>query len=303
MPPRPRGLPPPHELAGRIEEAKTTARLLVQTIQSTPMNELLANDLVREFADRARSAQKSIQGYMNAENPHPDDDTMLTLIETSEQLGVAMTKHQRAVLQARKATGGATPSPQLQDNRTSYMAGGENVYGASHPPQPQQHFQTNLSPPVSNGYGRSSPVNEQFVAPPGPPPGRTMNNQQSNYQTQPSQYTGPTTAANYQGTENPFSDAAGYETQPQQHQQQQHQQNYSLFGRGPNQPPQRPDSTSNPYGQPDTEDLYSQSQAPPQRPGVANQGFVPTPSYMHRQDSAAANITMHGASPPSGPQR
>jgi len=42
---------------------------------------------------------------MVAENPSPDNDTMLTLIETNEQLALAMTKHQRAILQARKVLG------------------------------------------------------------------------------------------------------------------------------------------------------------------------------------------------------
>ena len=105
-----RGLPPPLELSGRIEEARTSAKLLLQLVQSTPPTELLSNELVKEFSERCVSAQRSIQGYINCDNPPPDDDTMLTLIETNEQLSLAASKHHRAVLQARR-TLGPTPSP------------------------------------------------------------------------------------------------------------------------------------------------------------------------------------------------
>lgn len=103
-------LPPPTELAGRIEEARTSAKLLLQFVQSTPPNELLSNELVKEFAERCTTAQRSIHGYIACDNPPPDDDTMLTLIETNEQLSLAASKHQRAVLQARRLIG-ASPSP------------------------------------------------------------------------------------------------------------------------------------------------------------------------------------------------
>lgn len=109
-----RRLPPPHELSTRIEEAKTSASLLAQVVQSTPPSELLANELVREFADRCQSASRSIQAYMIAENPGPDNATMETLIETNEQLSKALNQHQRGVLNARRILGlngesGTTP--------------------------------------------------------------------------------------------------------------------------------------------------------------------------------------------------
>ncbi|KAF1947473.1 hypothetical protein EJ02DRAFT_90685 [Clathrospora elynae] len=105
-----KGLPPPVELAGRIEEARTSAKLLLQLVQSTPANELLGNELVKEFAERCTTAQRSIHGYIACDNPAPDDDTMLTLIETNEQLSLAASKHQRAMLQSRRLIG-ASPSP------------------------------------------------------------------------------------------------------------------------------------------------------------------------------------------------
>ncbi|KAI9847418.1 MAG: hypothetical protein M1838_000913 [Thelocarpon superellum] len=95
-------LPPPHELVSRIEEAKTSANLLLQVVQSTPTSEVLQNDLIAEFAQRCASASQSIQSYIHSDDPTPDDDTLLTLIETNEQLSLAMSRHQRAVLQARK---------------------------------------------------------------------------------------------------------------------------------------------------------------------------------------------------------
>lgn len=98
-------LPNPTELASRVEEAQTSAKLLIQVVQSTPPSELSGNDLIKEFADRCQSASKSIQAYMSAENPSPDNATMETLIETNEMLGKAMTTHHRAALQARKIMG------------------------------------------------------------------------------------------------------------------------------------------------------------------------------------------------------
>ena len=88
---------------------------------------------------------------MIAENPSPDNDTMETLIETNEQLSKAMSQHQRAVLQARKAAGlngGITPPLQVES-------------GFVPPPGPPP----NLSKP-------SAPVRKAVgTAPQIPPPG------------------------------------------------------------------------------------------------------------------------------------
>ena len=102
---RPRGLPPPLELAQRVEEARTSAKLLSQVVQSTPPNEVLGNELIKEFVERCQSATRSMQDYIHSDNPAPDEDTLLTLIETNDQLATAISKHQRALLQARRATG------------------------------------------------------------------------------------------------------------------------------------------------------------------------------------------------------
>lgn len=125
---RTKALPPPHELASRIEEAKTSAKLLTQMVQSTPSHEILGNELLKEFADRCQSASRSIQAYISAEDPAPDADTSLTLIETNDQLSMALSKHQRAVLQARKAMG-LSPSP----GQNGASSEGEQQRGVSPP--------------------------------------------------------------------------------------------------------------------------------------------------------------------------
>ncbi|KAI0434806.1 hypothetical protein F5Y09DRAFT_294866 [Xylaria sp. FL1042] len=99
---RSRGLPEPVELAGRLEEARTSAKLLQQVVTNTPPGEVLDNDLIKEFAERCQSASRSIQGYMTSDNPVPDNETMEALIDTNEQLQTALNLHQRAMLNARK---------------------------------------------------------------------------------------------------------------------------------------------------------------------------------------------------------
>ena len=113
---KPRGLPPPAELAQRVEEAKTSAKLLSQVVQSTPPAEVLGNELIKEFVERCQSASRSVQSYIHSNNPPPDEDTLLTLIETNDQLATALSRHQRAMLQARRATG--TPSPNPPPNQS-----------------------------------------------------------------------------------------------------------------------------------------------------------------------------------------
>lgn len=139
---RPRGLPPPAELAQRVEEAKTSAKLLSQVVQSTPPNEVLGNELIKEFVERCQSAARSMQDYVHSENPAPDEDTLLTLIETNDQLATAMSKHQRALLQARRATG------------VSPLSTGSGPYEAP-------------AAPVTTS---SEPRNGLFTSPPGPSP-------------------------------------------------------------------------------------------------------------------------------------
>ncbi|KAK5945758.1 hypothetical protein PMZ80_002966 [Knufia obscura] len=354
----PRGLPPPDELAARIEEAKTSARLLVQMVQSTPPNELLGNELIKEFAERARQAHKSIQQYMACESPAPDENTMLTLIETSDQLNISMSKHQRAMLQARKSAGLATPSPQPPSNQQDPFstAAMQNALPPHQAPLPQQHEQPRYNQYEShdlynNAAARVSPIEQSdhaFMPPPGPPPSQRQQPQSTTPQpnTYPQPYEQPydqhdpspvspprthersnSAAQAYGVPENPFADdnactaptgppPSQKQTQSPPHSPQSRrrsQDSYSLFNRAAGQlrsPDSPPQSRSN---RPITAELDASSYPVPPaqadrgagtsngvgetRPGY-NAGWQPTPSFMHRQESSEAHITMSGASPP-----
>ena len=132
-------LPSPSELSQRVEEAKTSAKLLTQLTQSTPPGEVLNNELLKEFADRCASASRSMQNYIHSDSPAPDEDTLLTLIETNDALAGAMSRHQRAVLTARKVTG-VSPAPQQATND----GGGGGIFNG--PPPPQQYQQPPSQP-------------------------------------------------------------------------------------------------------------------------------------------------------------
>lgn len=251
-----RGLPSPVELAGRIEEARTSAKLLLQLVQSTPPHELIDNDLVKEFAERCTSAQRSIQGYIACDNPAPDDDTMLTLIETNEQLSLAASKHQRAVLQARRAIG-ASPSPPAQ--QTSSIP----------PPPAVPNAPTGVSPGPyeSPTLPRRSDVPSPMESVPRDPYDPLPN-------TVP--YGAPPTQAPHDSGL-PASLQAAPNRQisaPQQQEENPFADHYTSTYTPPTNP------RSNGYG--GSPDSY-------------HPGYQSTPSYIHRQESSANNLTMHGA--------
>ncbi|KAG9570894.1 hypothetical protein KCU71_g922, partial [Aureobasidium melanogenum] len=176
--PQPNVLPTPQELASRVEEARNTARILLQLLQSTPPEQVLNQDLIKEFSDRCLAAQRSMQEYINCTAPPPDDDTLLTLIETNEQLSLAISRHQRAVLQARRILG-HSPSPALGSNNPfAPPALGPNNPFAHPPTQPQSAPQQQSLQPSSlvnsanpnSTYSPVSPVNDTFSPPPVLPP-------------------------------------------------------------------------------------------------------------------------------------
>ncbi|KAF2757129.1 hypothetical protein EJ05DRAFT_477353 [Pseudovirgaria hyperparasitica] len=190
---RSRTLPPPTELAARIEEARTSAKLLLQLVQSTPPNEVFSNDLIKEFADRCQSAHKSIQGYINCDSPPPDDDTMLTLIETNEQLSLAASKHQRAVLAARRALG-MSPSP----NNSGVITPLQQI--SSPPPQQEIKDLPHLPPVIQT---------EPIMSTSSPPPLQQPKPQHAHQAFSPSLQTAPQhQPADGSSTEDPFSDDA-----------------------------------------------------------------------------------------------
>ena len=266
---------------------------------------------------------------MNAQNPAPDPDTMLTLIETNDQLNIAMSKHQRSVLSARKAAGLATPSPapEAQQPPTSMPQHipGQNVYGKGQPQQaPPDHGPYSASPPRRQATIPTpvSPLRREeednFAPPPGPPPSRAPAPQQQSQHQAPSpsspydfssagsfsnQFSAPqqapsvptrsaarppshvySSSADYGVAENPFADDAYGPGSPQKPTAQASEPNENAVSR----PPQ----------------VYSGDQYPQEMPsehsrrGPYNANYQSTPSYLHRQESSADHLTMHGGGPP-----
>jgi hypothetical protein len=152
----------------RIEEARTSANLLLQLIQSTPPSELLQNDLITEFSGRCQVASRSMQLFMKAENPAPDNDTMLTLIETSDQLSLAMSKHQRAVLQARKVMGhDGTNTPVMSTSNNGSSTGPFAPPAGPPPTSGNSHNEGSLY--ARHDSDNISDVSNPFADPPAPP--------------------------------------------------------------------------------------------------------------------------------------
>ena len=254
-----KGLPPPTELAGRIEEARTSAKLLLQFVQSTPPNELLGNDLVKEFSERCMSAQRSIQGYINCDNPGPDDDTMLTLIETNEQLSLAASKHQRAVLQARRQQG-TSPSPPLSTLNSSAFpppaAPAAVPADTYNPPSLPARTEAPVLPPVDMGSRGQTPTGYKNDDPTLPSSLQAGSNR-------------PGASSYPEPDDNPFAD-----------------HHTSGYAPPPGAPPRRVS---------DENDRPSEGLGQTGLPSSYNPGFQSTPSYLGRQESSGNNGTMHGA--------
>jgi hypothetical protein len=316
-----RGLPEPVELAARIEEAKTSAKLLQQLVQSTPPAELLGNDLVKEFADRCQTAQRSIQGYINCDNPHPDDETMQTLIETSEQLSLAASKHQRAMLQARKTANASPPQgayppgvgpPVGNTGFSSEAASPSSNYAPS-----DSHPLTAYSPPPVAPPSMQEPYSPPPLAPPSmqnayspppiPPPSMQANLHQRDLDSKPTTSTGLSSHPPHipqqsfdDEHENPFSDDHGRhssdeENDPYHHPQPKNPATSSTLATVGARPLPLRDAESWRDSIPEEASNDGHSVSSPQ--------FVSSPSYVQRQESAEGNLTMHGAVSPDGPNR
>ncbi|TID18080.1 intracellular protein transport [Venturia nashicola] len=344
---REHGLPPPAELAARIEEAKTSAKLLQQLVQSTPPNEIQDNDLIKEFSERCQTAQRSVQGYINSTDPPPDDDTMQTLIETSEQLSLAASKHQRAVLQARRAVASVSPpaqnayAPPVGAPTGPSMAMGQNT-----------GYSSSTSPPSSTFVPNVALQESAYSPPPVPPPSMRANHdrRQSDHEVPSSQSAGtssppamapPSSRAPQLSAparpaplelptpqyDNPFSDrheshpqpsASAYSisdnprplsriTEPQTPSNRSEYDEYddpyhaptptqsTLATVGARPAPRQQDTVENWRREIDTS-------SPPRREGESyHPGYQSTPSYMQRQESSEAHLTMHGGAIPPTP--
>lgn len=252
-------LPGPDELANRLEEARTSAKLLTQVVACTPPAEVLDNDLIKEFADRCLSASRSIQIYMTAQDPGPDNETMENLIDTNEQLQQALNQHQRAVLSARKTLGigdrsqnpSPTPPPEVNGSSRPSMQDDYSSGSASlAPPLSGQR-------PAQNGKGKGKETagfDDYVPPPPGPPPGRPP-------------VPGPSRSANItpnppEVPDDPFRDP---------------ELKYGRVGASGKAPAR------------DDEPRFAHE---PFHPGFSNK---PTQSYLGRQDSAFDKVQMHGA--------
>lgn len=316
---RSRQLPPPVELASRIEEAKNTAKILLQLIQSTPSEEILSNDLIREFAERCQSAQRSMQGYINCDTPPPDDDTMLTLIETNEQLSLATTRYQRSVLNARRALG-ISPSPNADTTNTASgpyappavppPTQNENLFASNSPQQPpgsdsafgdrDESYQPPMGPPpgrTDSGSAFGSP-NESYQPPPGPPPAMLarLNSREGQSPTQshsPISPNQPPRLPSMDQPSDPFADPV------------EHDQNAAPLAYTSETTVAAQHPANRPHSQ--TFNIDAEPQYAPghvleassnynERPGLGSTfAGGATPSYMGRQASAANGLTMHGA--------
>lgn len=149
-------LPSAGELGARMEEAKSSAKLLQQLLQSTAASEVQTNDLITEFGQRVWAAQKSMRQYMNCTDPAPNKATLEQLIQTSELLSVAASKHQRALLHSRQQYGDMTaPSP--IDQRVS------DVSAQSRPQQYQDRDTTMIRPALESDIPSIAAFHQWYV--------------------------------------------------------------------------------------------------------------------------------------------
>lgn len=131
------------------------------------------NDLIKEFADRCTSASRSIQNYMSAEDPAPDNDTMESMIDTNEQLQAALSLHQRALLNAKKQLGVGTPAS--EDPSPVLAVPQPNGAGSSRRPSPasaapdsdDDYYEPPPMPPRGNGKGKEREYDNLMAGPSG----------------------------------------------------------------------------------------------------------------------------------------
>jgi hypothetical protein len=227
------------------------------------------NELIHEFADRCLSASRSIQSYIVADQPAPDNETMLTLIDTNEQLSMAMSKHQRAVVNARKVMGiGNDPGVGPGNQQQPPLPSPGNIPPPKGPPPQQVDASSSQSQSKSTRKGlggflgrkkdkKSTSEEETAQVPSIAPPKKNAAVSAGSVAA-----TIPPSPLSTEHPEDPFRD--------------------------PNvDPPQGP-----PPGDRGPEDEFSGLGMEPYHPG-----FNPTQSYMGRQDSSLNNATMHAAVP------
>ncbi|CAK7263708.1 hypothetical protein SEPCBS57363_000707 [Sporothrix epigloea] len=98
-------LPKPSELRRRLREAKTTAGVLADVVNTTTPVALLKHDLAEDLSSRCRRATNQVLEYMNTRDPIPDNFEMADLLATHEVLEQSLHHYHRTVLEARKSLG------------------------------------------------------------------------------------------------------------------------------------------------------------------------------------------------------
>lgn len=262
-----------------MEEARTSSKLLEQVVACTPPSEVLSNDLIKEFADRCLSASRSIQGYMVADDPPPDNDTMESLIDTNEQLQQALNQHQRAVLNARKQLGlgerSNDPSPAPPDGAQQPARASPALPGWPQAGSQASSSRSDLSPPlpalparkpIGNGKGKATELSDSVVS--------------------------------RSSSTRPRPDGSS--------------QNGNVLSQGAGGPGAGADDDQDPFRDPQPEpfrgggaggkasagggSMYTSEL--PEAPRLAfepfHPGFTTTPSYLGRQESAVGKVAMHG---------
>ena len=182
---------------------------------------------------------------------------MLTLIETNEQLALAMSKHQRAILMTRKTLG---MSP---ENGTSQSNSPDTEGGFAPPPGPPP---SQMKPRPSSTDAKPPPIPPRKLAPTTAKP-LTEHAQAENYM----RYGNPSPPSAEQ-PEDPFKDPAVTTTQK------------AAF----------PEDNNPPANQ-FLDRLGVEPYHPGFKP--YHPGFNPSQSYTGRQDSAVGKVTMHAAVP------
>ena len=276
-----RQLPSAAELASRVEESRNTSKILLQLLQSTPTEEIMGNDLIKEFAERCQSASQSMQQYINCDSPPPDDDTMQTLIETNEQLSLSMSRYQRALLSARRAMGAASPgiSPNAEFQQVYNPPSADTEVFAPPPHAPRSAHNS-----ITNGLSPVSPESENasYSAPPHPPPAIADRMQNRSFMNQTPIPHSPPPAPIMSHAEPLSQDPFGDD-----HAEKSNYEGISNnYGAHPFEPAH--------YGPPIPSSSRKEVSSPP-RPGPGAYHNGVTPSYIGRQASAADGLTMHGA--------
>lgn len=159
---RSRTLPPADVLASILSEANGSAEILDQTLQTTPLLEFTKSELLPEFANRCQQLSGELQQYMNVPQL-PDEDTMLTMVDTNDKLSAALSRYRRDLIAARKAV-----EDHDNQNGTHNLLDAEDHYGG--------------------GASISQPPVENASSPPIPPP-RGLNYEEPQIDSQTSGFT------------------------------------------------------------------------------------------------------------------